>query len=64
MRPIITLCLAAPFVFLSLDTKAQQQLTPTEAARAAAAGPEFCPRGPCPWIRKHTEWPINVFNGS
>jgi hypothetical protein len=47
MRPIITLCFAVPLVVLGLEAKAQQ-LTPTEAARAAAAGPEFCPRSPCP----------------
>jgi hypothetical protein len=48
MKLIITLCLATLFVFLNVETKAQQQLTLTEAARAAAAGPEFCPRSPCP----------------
>jgi len=47
---IITLSLAVlitPLVVLSPEAKAQQA-TQTEAARAATAGPEFCPRGPCP----------------
>jgi hypothetical protein len=50
MGRIITLSLAVlmtPLVVLSPEAKAQQA-TQTEAARAAAAGPEFCPRGPCP----------------
>jgi hypothetical protein len=50
MGRIIIICLAVitmPVVVFTTRAKTQQ-LTLTEAARAAAAGPEFCPRGPCP----------------
>jgi hypothetical protein len=50
MGRTIIICLAVltmPVVVFTTLAKAQQ-MGPIEAARAAAAGPEFCPRGPCP----------------
>jgi hypothetical protein len=50
MSRIIIICLAVltmPVVVFTTLAKAQQ-MGPIEAARAAAAGPEFCPRSPCP----------------
>ena len=50
MGRIVIICLAVltmPVVVFTTLAKAQQ-MGPIEAARAAAAGPEFCPRGPCP----------------
>ena len=50
MGRIVIICLAVltmPVVVFTTLAKAQQ-MGPIEAAMAAAAGPEFCPRTPCP----------------
>jgi hypothetical protein len=56
MKPIITLCLAMPLMVLSLESKAQQ-LTPTEAARAAAPKRAAGPFPPQPYHSSRSGFP-------